>query len=144
MAEELREGIFSQFLNVLTWIPRKIIGWLGFAPSDEQILADYTSLIRPKLEEAFRNNQIRGILENGLLPVFSETHKQTLNALNSAKTAYRVKIEARCDELIELHRSSDAELHRIAEENRRLREEIIAPLRAEIEAFETTVKTAQP
>ena len=84
------------------------------------------------------------ILENGVRPVFEEIHKEFLDSLDKSRSAYRKKIEARCDELIELHRSSDAELHRIAEENRRLREEIITPLRAEIEAFETTVKTAQP
>ncbi len=141
VAEELREGLLSQLWNAFTWIPRKILGWLGFGRSDEQILADYAGSIRPKLEEAFRNNQVREILERGLLPVFSETHKQTLDALNSAKAAYRVKIMARCDELIELHRASNEERNRVAEESRKLCEGIIAPLRVRIEKFEQTVKS---
>ena len=143
IAEKLREGFFSQLWNIVTWIPVKILGWLGLGRSKEEILVDYADSIRPILEEAFRSVPVRSILEGGLLPVFSETHRQTLNALDSARAAYRVKIKARCDDLIGLHHESDEALRRIAEENRKLREETIAPLRARIEAFEQTVKSAE-
>ena len=53
-------------------------------------------------------------------------------------------IDARCDELTELDRSSAEKLNRIAEENEKLCDECIAPLRAEVEAFEKSVLTAAP
>ncbi len=144
VAESLREGFFTQLCYVATWVFNKIREFFGIGETEEEIIAGYSKKIQPELEKAFRDMSTCQILENGVRPVFEEIHKEFLDSLDKSRSAYRKKIEARCDELIELHRSSDAELHRIAEENRRLREEIIAPLRAEIEAFETTVKTAQP
>lgn len=144
VAEELREGFFTQLLNVLTWISDKIVKLLGLGQSEEEILSNYAEKIRPVLEQEFQTAKVRNILEEGLRPVFKSSHHQIVDSLGKSRKAYRDKILARCDELIEDHRASDEELHRIVEENRRLREECIAPLRREIELFETTVKTALP
>ena len=142
VAEELREGFFSQLWNVICAIPRMIIDWF-FGKSEEKELEDYANSICPKLKEAFRSNQVRRILEGGLVPVFLETHRQILDSLNASRAAYRRKIQVRCDELIELHSASDEELRRIAEENHKLREGTIKPLRERIEVFEQTVKSVE-
>ncbi len=126
VAEELHEGFFSKLLNVG-------IIWLGLGRSDEQLLADYASAIRPKLEEFFCRVTVRSILEGDLRPIFLEAHRRALNDLDAGRAAYRAEIQARCDELVTLHRSSNEELRRIAEENRKLREGVTAPLSAHIE-----------
>ena len=144
VAESLREKFLTKLVKCLTRVVDKIFSFFGLGKSEEEILKEYANSIRPELEKSFCDENVYRILEEGVSPVFVNIHGVILDELSASRSAYRGKIQARCDELIELHRSSDAELHRIAEENRRLREEIIAPLRAEIEVFETTVKTAQP
>ena len=144
VAESLREGLFSQLWNVVCWPFDKLAALFGIGKSDEEIVAEYSEKMQPELEKSFRDRTICQILEDGVRPTFKWWHEEILKSLDKSRAAYRKKIEARCDELMELHRSSDAELHQIAEANRRLREEIITPLRAEIEVFELTVKTALP
>ena len=114
VAEELHKVFFSQLLNV-------VITRLGFGRSEDQLLADCAGAIRPKLEEFFCGVTVRSILERGLQPVFLEAHQRALNAIDSARADYRARIQARCDELVKLHRALDEELRRIAEENHKLR-----------------------
>lgn len=141
--DNLREGFWTQLRNVIMWLVDKIRELLGGGQSEEEILSKYAEAICPELEKSFHDVKVREILERGVRPSFKDIHRQILDELNSSRAAYREKIEARCDELTELHRSSDEELQRIAEENKKLREECIAPLRAEVEAFEKSVITAQ-
>ena len=143
VAESLREGFFSQVLNVLSWPFDKIASWFGMEKTESEILSEYAEQFQPVLEKSFRDRSTGQILEKGVRPVFADILRQILDSLAVSRASYRKKIQARCDELVELHRSSDAELRRVAEENRKLREECIAPLRSEIEAFETSVQTAQ-
>lgn len=132
VAGELCEGFFSKLLNVITCGFFKILG-LELGRSEEQILADYAGSICPRLKEFFCSAPVRSVLVVGLLPVFLETHRRVINALEYTRTAYRVKIKARCDELIRLHHASDEALRRIVEENRKLREGGFVPLCACIE-----------
>ena len=142
VAESLREGVFRKLLSVLKKLSNGIMALFGWGQSETQILSEYAEVLRPELESSFRSEMVYRILEDGVSPIFSNIHRRILDALSVSRSAYRKKIQARCDELVELHRSSDEELRRIAEENRRLREDCIAPLRAEIEIFEKTVQTS--
>ena len=143
VAESLREGFFTQLLNAFTWVFDKIASLFGMEKTEAEIIAKYAETIQPELETAFRDRKTCRILEDGVRPVFSSILRETLDSLETSRSEYRKKIQARCDEQVELHRKSDAELHRIAEENRKLREECIAPLRAEIEVFEKSVITVE-
>lgn len=143
ITESLREGFWTKLWNIFKWIVDVLLKLLGRGKSEEQILSEYAAALCPELEKSFRDERVFCILEAGVRPVFENIHGQILCALSNSRSAYRKKIQARCDELIEDHRSSDEELHRIAEANRKLREECIAPLRSEVEAFEKSVETAQ-
>ena len=143
VAEELREGFFSDLLNIILWLPNKIREWF-FGSDSEEELNEYANKIRPTLEESFRDENVRRILERGLRAVFAETYREILQSLEKSRTGYRAKIQARCDEYLEVHRLKDDEKHRITEENRMLCEGCIAPLRAEVETFEHSVLTAMP
>ena len=144
VAEDLREGPLRQALNIVKWPFRKISSLFGIETTEAEILAEYAGSIRPVIENSFQNRETCQILENGVRPIFAAILPLFLDSLDKSRIAYRENIEARCNELTELHRSSDEELHRIAEENGKLCDECIAPLRAEVEAFEKSVLTAAP
>lgn len=141
VVEELREGFFSGLWSAFKWVVS--LGGLLFGKSDKEIIRENTKAIRPDIEKSFLDRSIRSKLEAGVRPVFENVYSKLLNSLEGATNTYRAKIEARCDELVELHRKSDEELRRIAEENCQIREERIVPLRRRIEEFETEVRTTE-
>ena len=142
VAEKLREGFWTQLWNVFKKLWDIIRTLLGLGKSEVEILAEYAKAIQPELEDAFRDEQIVHFLEDSVRPVFDEVYRQILDLLANSRTKYREKIQARCDDMQERHRKATEDLRKLAEEDRRIREECIAPLRAEIEVFERTVETA--
>ena len=140
VVEELREGFFSGLLSAFKWLVS--LGGRLFGKSDEEIISENMEKIRPDIEKSFRDTNVRLKLEEGVQPIFKSVYAQYFDHIAKVKAAYREKILTRCDEQMELHRKSDEELKRIAEEKSKLLDERIKPLRDKIAAFEKTVKTA--
>ena len=144
VAEKLREGFWHGLWSAFKFIAGGfIIKLLGLGDSEEEKIRKCAERIRPDLEEVFDSAKVRRSLEKGAKSVFDSIHSDTIAALNASRDKYRKDIEDRCNELLELHRLADEEKHKIAKAAGKLCEECIAPLRAEIEAFEKSVKTVQ-
>lgn len=143
VAENLREGFWKGLWDAFTFLFGRWIFVLLSERNKELVVEKYAKRVRPDLEKTFKNVDLRRILEHGTFPIFGNMYGRMIDSLDSTRAAYRSKIQARCDELVELHRKSDEELRRIAEENRQIREERIVPLRRRIEEFETEVRTTE-
>lgn len=146
VVEELREGFWKGLLDAFIWLLTlggRVLDALGLSKTEDEIVRENMEKIRPSLEASFNDYSIRNTLERGINPVFEKFHDAILHAIEDARAAYRSKIQARCDELIELHRTSTENKRACAEANRKLREECIAPLRGRIEEFEKSVQTTE-
>lgn len=146
VVEELREGFWRGLWEAFKWLVT-LGGWvsdmLGRSKTEDEIVRENMEKIRPSLEASFNDYSIRNTLERGINPVFENFHDAILRAIEDARAAYRSKIQARCEELTELHRASSENKQACAETNRKLREECIAPLRGRIEEFEKSVQTTE-
>ncbi len=150
IAESLRAGFFTGLLKAFIFLAGGFIKtiWDSITKTkqeqEERAVANLAESIRPDLVRLFEDHSLREKIRVSFTPSFKNFFGEVLRSIESSRAAYEKKIREFCDELIAAHAAADEEAERIAEECRKLREECIAPLRAEVAAFETTVKTALP
>ena len=136
----LRDGFLGSVIDMIKWL--FTFGFFFGASSPD--ISKIEERVRPKIESLFMDESIRKQLRRGVKPVFETIYDGALASLQKERDSYSRQINKRCDELTESHKQSIDKQKMVAESNRKLREECIAPLRAEIELFEKTVKTALP
>ncbi len=140
LAERLREGFWSGLWSAFKWLAG---GWilkkLGLGKTKEEICEKYSDRILPEIQDTFERVSMQGALIKGAQPAFEDVFEKIEGDVKSERDKYKAALQSRWQELKEVSDADDIEKVRIAEENRDIRVNRIAPLRKEIEDFEATV-----
>ena len=140
--EDLRIGFFGNLWEALVWLLSGG-GLIEIGRSDDEVVRTYASKLLPKIRNAFPAESLERIAKQ-YMPGFNRIHAIVLQQLEDGRNAYKRDFEARCDELLKIHSHKSEQKQKIAEENRRLRTEVIQPLRESIHAFQEMVKQELP
>ncbi len=139
--ENLRTGFWGSCWKALVWLIS--IGGRIFGNDESNIKQSYADTLLPKLRETFSYEDRERIVKQ-FSPGFSRVIEKMRGQLEEGRKDMQRDFEARCEKKVSIHNQSFEHKRKVAQDNHRLRTEVIAPLRERIGRFQEILEQELP